>query len=98
MGIKNLAVAAMAVAVLAACDDNTDIIGGSTTSNADLLNISTDTFDVSTKSILCDTMPGTDMYGYLGKIIDPETGDAVTADFSVKFHTLSTLTPYSFMR
>ena len=96
MGIKNLAVAAMAVAVLAACDDNTDIIGGSTTSNADLLNISTDTFDVITKSILCDTMPGTDMYGYLGKIIDPETGDAVTADFSVKFHTLSTLTPYSF--
>lgn len=91
MKLKTLAVMVMSALALTACDDTTDTIGGSLTRTDDLLNVSTDTFNVSTSSFMCDSVLSNSMYGYLGKIVDPETGDEITADFAAKFHTLSDL-------
>ena len=42
---------ALAALTLFSCDDTTDTIGGSLTDNVDKLEISTDTFQVETRSI-----------------------------------------------
>lgn len=71
-----------------ACDDTTDTIGQTLTDNMDHLNIVTDTFNVTTRSIVADSVLSRSTTGYLGKIKDPETGAYVTGDFMVQFHTL----------
>lgn len=71
-----------------ACDDNTDTIGQSLISNLDNLDVSTDTFTVSTRSILADSVLSRNTIGYLGTVRDPETGTYVKSDFMTQFHTL----------
>ena len=47
---------ALAVNVFVACDDNTDAIGSSLINNFDKLNVQTDTFNLSTRSIVADSV------------------------------------------
>lgn len=81
------AIASLAVC-LAACDDTTDSIGQSLTDNMDHLHIVTDTFKVTTRSIVADSVLSRNTTGYLGKIKDPETGAYITGDFMLQFNTL----------
>ena len=74
--------------IFTACDDNTDEIGYSLIDNMDHLEITTDTFYVSTRSIIADSVLSRNTIGYLGKIHDPETGVYITSDFMTQFHTL----------
>ena len=60
--------------LLVSCDDTTDTIGGSLVDSSDRLEISTDTFTVSTQSIIADSVLSRNVTGYLGKVRDPETG------------------------
>lgn len=71
-----------------ACDDTTDEIGSSLIDNMDHLDITTDTFTVSTRSIIADSVLSRNTIGYLGKIHDPETGVYITSDFMTQFHIL----------
>ncbi len=71
-----------------ACDDTTETIGTSLTDDLDRLTISSDTFNVSTRSILADSVFSRSTIGYLGRIKDPETNDYITGDFMVQFHTM----------
>ena len=88
MKVKTIAAVATAALFLAACDDNTEGIGFSLTSPADQISISTDTFEVTTQSIITDSVYSRNTIGYLGNIRDPETGAYITCDFMSQFHTL----------
>src|SRR5574344_1047832 len=96
MKVKSLAAVVMSALALTACDNTTDVLGTSLIENTDLLTVSTDTFQVSSKSIIVDSIIGNSSTGYLGKVIDPETGDEITGDFTAKFHTLKNFDIYDF--
>ena len=57
MKIKILAViAAITSFTLMACDETTDSIGSSLTDNIDMLEVTTDTFTVTSRSIVADSV------------------------------------------
>ncbi len=71
-----------------ACDDNTDTLGSSLTYTMDRLDVTTDTFNLTTRSIVVDSVLARSITGYLGAIRDPETGEYITAHYMTSFHTL----------
>ena len=77
-----------AAMTMAACDDTTDSIGSSLTGSTDNLNVTADTFSVSSRTIMAEKLPSRNVTGYLGKVKDPETGAVVTGDFMTQFHLL----------
>lgn len=81
-------IAIMSCITIASCDDTTDSIGNSLTDNMDMLKVTTDTFNVATRSIVADSVLSRSTTGYLGKIRDIETGNYITGDFMVQFSTL----------
>ena len=54
----------------------------------DMLKVTTDTFNVATRSIVADSVLSRSTTGYLGKIRDIETGNYITGDFMAQFSTL----------
>jgi len=80
-------------AVALSCDDSTDEIGSSLITNLDNLEVSTDTFEVSSRSILADSVYSRTTTGYLGKVKDPETGAYITGDFISQFYALKNVFP-----
>ena len=89
MRIRILAgIAALAAMMFASCDDTTGTIGTSLTDNLDMLEVSTDTFEVTSRSIVADSVLSRNTTGYLGIIRDPETGNYITGDFMAQFGTL----------
>lgn len=73
--------------IFTSCDDTTDEIGISLVNNMDNLNVSTDTFKLSTRSIIADSVLSRNTTGYMGRIKDPETGNYITGDFMSQFRT-----------
>lgn len=96
MKMKFVAGLALIVLGLSSCDDTTDTIGTSLTDTMDFVHISTDTFDVHSRSIVADSVLSRSNMGYLGKIKDPETGAYITGDFMAQFHTLEGMGGYLF--
>lgn len=89
MKAKQFALFFAAIAMsLTACDDTTDGIGSSLTPNTDRLNVVADTFNVTSKTLLADSIMARNTIGYLGRVKDPETGDIIKASFMSQFHTL----------
>lgn len=74
--------------VFTACDDTTDTLGTSLTDDMDMLEVTTDTFEVASRSFVADSVLSRNTVGYLGKIRDPETGNYITGDFMAQFGTL----------
>lgn len=85
------------VAFLSSCDDNTDTLGNSLTSDADHFEILTDTFIVSTQSFMADSVLSRNQYSYLGKVKDPETGTYVTSNYTTQFAVLESLDGTTFL-
>lgn len=83
-----LAVIALTAIFILACDDNTEDVGQSLTDYMDEVNITTDTFVVTSRSILADSVLSRNTIGYLGKVKDPETGAYITGDFMAQFNVL----------
>lgn len=96
MKTKLLALLSLLTFVFISCDDNTDTIGNTLTDSMDHLKISTDTFTVSTRSFLADSVLANTTTGYLGRIKDPETGSYVTGDITIQFNLLEDLQDYIF--
>ena len=92
MKLRTLAGVLLATLFLSACDDTTNDIGISLVNNMDNLNISTDTFTVSTRSIVADSVLSRTTTGFLGRIKDPETGNFITGNFMTQFHVLESYT------
>ena len=86
--MKNKFIYALALAafVLSSCDETTDTIGSSLTDIKDHLKITTDTFLVSSRSIVVDSVLSRSNNGYLGRIKDPETGAIITGNFMAQFY------------
>ncbi len=98
MKAKHMLCIDMAImAFFSSCDDNTDTIGHSLTSEADRFVILTDTFYVSTRSIIADSVLSRSQYSYLGHIKDPETGAYVTSNYTTQFAVLESLDGSSFL-
>lgn len=74
---------------MTSCDDSTDNIGSSLIINPDRVNVQADTFEVSTRTIMADSVIARNITGYLGRVKDPETGNYVTGDFMVQLHPLT---------
>ncbi|MCD8296657.1 MAG: DUF4270 domain-containing protein [Prevotella sp.] len=86
---KILAVIMALVSIaFAACDDTTDTIGTSLTDNLDLLKVTTDTFTVTSRSFVADSVLARNTTAYLGKVRDPETDAYITGEFMTQFNTL----------
>lgn len=85
-------IAIMSCVTFASCDDTTDSIGNSLTDNMDMLEVTTDTFNVTTRSIVADSVLSRSTTGYLGKIRDIETGNYITGDFMAQFSALEDYT------
>ena len=85
MKVKFWAGILLTAMAISACDDNTQDIGASLTKDVDHFSITADTFRVSTRSIVIDSVLSRSTYDYLGRMKDPETGDYVTADYITQF-------------
>jgi len=83
-----MAVAAILAVAITSCSESTDRLGSSLTSPADKFNVTTDTFNVSTRSIKADSVLSRGVYSYIGRIKDPETGAYITSDFMTQFNML----------
>ncbi len=80
-----LSIAAAVALLLISCDDTTDDIGISLTDNADQIQISSEVFTATSRSVAAKSIVSRSSTGYLGRIIDPETGAHITADFMTQF-------------
>lgn len=91
MKAKWLAGALLAAITFSACDEDTQGIGVSLTNDVDHFTILTDTFNVSTRSIMVDSVLSRSSYTYLGRIKDPETQDYVTSSYMTQFMQLESM-------
>lgn len=87
MKLKHLAALSLLFSMtFAACSDNTDTIGQSLTDNMDHVQIYTDTFTVTTRSIEAGAVVSRTQTGLIGRIKDPETGAYITGDMMTQLH------------
>ena len=88
MKFKHLiAIAGFAMAICA-CDEGTDNIGMSLTSNTDNLNVMTEEFNVLTASYIPDSVYTYNNELYLGRVTDPETNTTVACSFTLQFNMM----------
>src|SRR5574344_240912 len=88
MKLINLAAALLCVMTFAACDDTTDKIGPSLIPNGDNLIVDSASYNVTTRSIMADSVLSSGAYCYLGRIDDPETNTKVTSSYTTQFHII----------
>ena len=83
-----LGILASATFMLASCDDTTEHIGSSLIDDMDKLKIETDTFSVTSRTIIADSVLSRNTTGYIGKVKDPQTGAYITGSFMTQFHIM----------
>lgn len=88
--LRLLTVLVIAALTFAACDDTTEGIGGSITNKIDNINISNSAFNVTTKSIVADSVLSRNNTGLIGKMKDPEIGNYVKGDYMTQLSVLPT--------
>lgn len=88
--LRLLTVLVIAALTFAACDDTTEGIGGSITNKIDNINISDSAFNVTTKSIVADSVLSRNNTGLIGKMKDPQTGNYVKGDYMTQLSVLPT--------
>lgn len=70
----------------ASCDNTTNEIGTTLTDNVDHLEITSNTYFATSRSTEVHSVVSRSATGYLGRIIDPETGSRITGDFMTQFN------------
>ncbi len=80
-------IAMMTIAIFS-CSEDTTTLGNTLTNDVDKFVITSDTFNITTRSIVADSVLSRSSYSYLGKIKDPETGSYVQADYTSQFTIL----------
>ena len=97
--MRKLLMAGIAILTIAisSCDENTNTMGYSLTSDADRFSLVPDTFQIgSMQSIKADSVLARSSYCYLGCIKDPETGAYISSDFTTQFNVLENENSYIF--
>lgn len=77
----------LASIIFTSCDDNTGEIGSLITDDIDRLEISTDTFTVTSRSAIAGPVLSKNTTGYIGKVRDPETKAYLSSSFMTQFYT-----------
>lgn len=72
--------------ILSACSESTGLLG--ITDNEDQLTSSTFTYGATTKSVAMGRVIADNTNAYLGNVIDPETGNSITATCAAQFYCL----------
>ncbi len=78
----------MLTLAISSCDEDTISMGTSLTNLSDQFTVTSDTFNITTRSIIADSILSRSQYAYLGQIKDPETSSYITSDFSTQFAML----------
>lgn len=88
MKLKFLSSLVLATFILASCDDTTNDLGTSLVHDMDNLEVTTDSFQVTSRTIEAGSVYSRSTIGYLGAIIDPETNDHIAANFMSQYHVM----------
>ena len=88
MKIKFIATLALLAMTLASCDETTDTLGTSLNTTIDHLDVASQTFNATSRSVAIESVISRNSTGYLGCIKDPETGAHITGDFMTQFNCL----------
>ena len=88
--ILSIMAAAIALVAISSCNEDSLNIGQSLTDEGDKVSASTTTFNVSTRTIMADSVLALAADCYLGRVKDPQTGADVTSEFTTQFHLLET--------
>ncbi len=83
-----MAAIALITVAITSCSEDTNRLGNTLTSPVDKFTVTTDTFDVATRSIKADSVLSRSAYSYIGRLKDPETGSYITCDYMTQFHIL----------
>lgn len=75
----------LTIASLISCSEDTGTLG--VYPRQDAVSTSTASFGVLSNDLLNAVVPANSSACYLGKVIDPETDEAITASFAAQFHT-----------
>lgn len=78
----------LAALIFVSCDETTDKLGFSVVDSKDVLSVSVDTFHVTSSTLAVDSVIARNFIGYLGHIKDPETGNAIKANFMAQLNVL----------
>ena len=71
--------------IFISCDEETGSLG--IFPQEDAISTSTASFGILSSDLLNDVVPAGSAACYLGRVIDPETDQAITASFAAQFHT-----------
>ncbi|MCR4603586.1 MAG: DUF4270 domain-containing protein [Prevotella sp.] len=85
-----MAAAACALVAISSCDNEDLNIGQTLTNKSDKLAASTTSYEVTTRTIVADSVLALAADCYLGRVRDPETGTDVTSEFTTQLHLLET--------
>ena len=88
--LKGFAVILAIALLLISCDESTGSLG--IYPQQDAISTTTETFGVLSNCMLNDVVPASSTACFLGRVIDPETDQAVTATFAAQFHTFENYT------
>ena len=83
-----MAAAAFALVAISSCDNEDLNIGHTLTDEGDKIVASTTSYDVTTRTIMADSVLSLAADCYFGRVKDPETGADVTSEFTTQFHVL----------
>jgi hypothetical protein len=86
--IHYMAAAAFALVAISSCENEDLNIGQSLTDESDKLQVSTASYEVSTRTIMADSVLSLAADCYLGRVRDPETGADITSEFTTQFHVM----------
>lgn len=83
-----MAAAAFALVAISSCEEDSLNIGQSLTKESDKLIVATENFNVTTRTIMADSVLSLSADCYLGSVRDPQTGANVISEFTTQFHLL----------
>ena len=83
-----MAAAAFALVAISSCDEESLNIGQSLTKENDKLMVATESYGVTTRTIMADSVLALSADCYLGYVRDPQTGADVASEFTTQFHLM----------
>lgn len=86
--LKTILTGICAALIMTSCDETTGELGTSLTSSLNNVQIAVDTFAIQSATFCPRAVYARSNNGFLGRVIDPETGTYVTANYMTQFHTL----------
>ncbi len=88
--LKHVCWLALAAVVMQSCD--TDTLSMGIYPESDEITNSTASYEITSRSVLMDSVVAASTVSYLGSVTDPETQADITADFAAQFYTFEDYT------